>query len=401
MSRRANNRATRRARTAFTTVVSPLLLSYDFTGATLGNLGTLSSSYAGLNLTRASAATVQTSASALDSTPSTDQARIGSTGAAWGRGLVIEESRTNYATGARTIPTNWPIAGSGVTYTASQSSPDGTSNAVRVQLSGSGTFSNYQATGATAGVATFYSEWARGTSTSQSHNLIMGNGGSASNAFVVNTSTTWQRFTSNAYAANNPSQAIIPVDAEYNSIGAVDVVLDFCQVELGSFPTEAIVTAGATATRAGDRVFVTSAATMIDTNRMGLAFRFIAKGTPAQYSANAFIWYIDASNNAWIDTSQKVNVKLGGTTVTSASAISWAAGDVVDLWVACGAGSNAVVEYRVNSGATTTLLNTALAGNPSGAGNIDIFCSGTSNQLSAWLQSVSAYKTGQQPSWVV
>lgn len=377
------------------------LLSYSLSGGTLGNAGTLSSSFPGLNLTRASAATVQTAAATIDSTPTTDQARIGTTGA-FARGLVIEETRTNLEVNNRNqTAAGWSGAVNTVTTAGAGAGPDGTAgSATRHQVQATG-FSNSQGGSLAAGTKYVASEWLRGTSASSPYQMYIND--TALNFFPGSATTAWQPVASTVLTIGSGAGFLHYIcDATDNGgVGACDLLVDLTQLEAGNWRSEAIITAGASATRAGERVWITSAATVIDTNRLGLSFTFVGKGTPAQLTptVGAFLWWIDANNNAFIDTAQKLNVKLGGVAVTSASAITWAAGDVVDMWIACGAGANAVVEYRLNGGAKVVLLNTALAGNPSGASTIDICCSGTSNQFSCWLQNLTAYKTGQQPSW--
>jgi hypothetical protein len=406
MGRRSSLRHGRRGPYPFAGTAAPVttLLAYGFTGAALGNAGTLSSTFTGLNLTRASAATVQTSASTVDSTPTTDQARIGSQGAAWGQGLVIEEARTNLEPHARSMTSDTTSGAPTITEGAA-TGPDGTAAiGTRVQAS-SGAPWVLRGITQPAGFCTA-SSWIRATSGTTSMQFVMGGTPNTGALGLTAAGTTWARLSKSLTNNNALTNFIRPDTRDWTASGGVvaaatDGIWDLKQFEAGQWPSEAIVTTGASATRAGERLWITSAATVIDTNRMGLAFTFVGKGTPAQISTGAvvYLWWIDASNNAFIDTAQKLNVQLGGVTVTSVVAIAWAAGDIVDVWVACGAGSNAVVEYRTNGGAKTVLLNTALAGNPSGASTIDILCSGTSNQLSCWLQSLTAYKKGQQPAW--
>lgn len=374
------------------------LLAIDFTLATLGNAGTLSSSFAGLTLARASAATVQTSASAVDSTPTTDQARIGSLGAAWGRGLVVEEGRTNYIFNNRNPTAAGWAAGANVTTTvAFANGPDGSANACRHQIASNGFARSGGA--APGAVQTVASMWVQATSANSPYYMRWASGADA-NRLQNGTATSAWTIVSTGNVLSAASGFLYPSDVTDAAGSADDILTDLHQVEVGQWRSEAIVTPGtASATRAGDHLSITTQ--VVDSNRFGLELTFVAKGTPAQLvaSGNAFVWWIDANNNAFIDTSLKLNVKLGGTPVTSASAVAWAFGDVVGLWAACGAGSNAVVEYRLNGGAKTVLLNTALAGNPVQASTIDVLCSGTTNQLSCWLQRLTAYKTGQQPAW--
>jgi hypothetical protein len=379
--------------------VVPASLSVDFTAAPLGVMtnATIVGTY-GLSFARASAATVQTSASALDTTPTTDQPRIGSTGVSWGRGLVIEETRSSLIQNCRDTTAGGWNAGTATKTTGFSTGPDGTSGTGTRFTGTTIQYADYQ-TRTTSALGTngiVMSAWVRGA-VGATHNALRLAGSIDVNQEVSIPSTTWLRQVF-AFADASPGAGENMFVSDPGIAGvASDVAVDLFMVEGGKFVTESIVTGGATGTRAGERLFLTSAASVITANRLGIAYTFVGKGTPPQYTAIAYLWYIDANNNAWMDTNQKINVKIGGTTVTSASAITWASGDVVDIWIACGAGSNAVVEYRLNGGAEVTLVNTALAGNPSAAGSIDLMCSGTTNQLSCWLQKV----TSVQPSWVV
>lgn len=389
--------------------VSPVLFTLDFTSAALGAMAnaTFVSTF-GLSFARASAATVQTSASTVDSTPTTDQPRFCATGATGIRGLLIEESRSNLIQNNRDESAAGWNAGTSTVTTAYAAGPDGTTGTgSRTQGAGGGSdFGKYQTRSTVSlGTSQVLSAWVRGALGATHHTIR--SSGTPTDTFdtIAVAGTTWQRHVF-PFTSASPGSDNLFSDSSLSSGLTEDVVTDLMQIESGKFATSAIVTTGATGTRAGEHPSDASASRWSDANRISVEFVFCPLGTPAQYTANAYFWYIDANNNAWMDTSQKVNVKIGGTTVTSASAISWTAGQVVDLWIEAGGGAATKVEYRTSSdggstwGSVTTLINSALAGNLAPSA-IDVFCSSTTNQMSAILKSITAYKSGHAPAWVV
>lgn len=373
--------------------LSATTFSADFTAATLGAMAnaTFAAAY-GLAFARASAATVQTGAATVDSTPTTDVPRIGSVGAAWGRGLVLEESRTNLITNSRAAHLA-ATAGSLVSYTnAAFTGPDGTPTiADRVQVT-SGGFSNYATVGTVSGVG---SEWVVQGSAGTTYDLNVFNAGNS--ATGGSATASWQRvsiFTVNA-------TGFVPADGRANVIAAGnrDNGIDFMQFEAGNFATEAIVTAGASATRAGEHLSKASSASLVDAGRVGMYAKVIPKGALSGSAAAAYLWYVDASNYARIETTGNVTVTIGGTTqALSSSPVTWSAQDTIELWVEAGGGSlSTIAKYRANGGAATTIGTTTPLGSVSPGGGMDLLCSGTSGQLTSWVQQIVFYKSGQRP----
>jgi hypothetical protein len=79
--------------------------------------------------------------------------------------------------------------------------------------------------------------------------------------------------------------------------------------------------------------------------------------------------------------------------------MSWAAGDVLQIFVRAGGGQTTYASYTDNGGAKVVLgTGTALGSLAPGAG-VDLLCQSTSNQFTSWVQMITAWAAGQQPAW--
>jgi hypothetical protein len=79
--------------------------------------------------------------------------------------------------------------------------------------------------------------------------------------------------------------------------------------------------------------------------------------------------------------------------------VAWNAQDAVELVVeAGGQAAGTYASYRVNGGPTIVIGTGAALGPMQVTGAIDILCTGTSNQLSAWIQRLSFLAGGVRPS---
>lgn len=368
------------------------LLSVDFTTLAAGALVSLPS---GLLLTRASAATVQTGTSTVVIAGiTTDVARVGRRLDAEALGLVFEESRLNSASDGRVITAaSWTGPNCTSTNNAGNG-PDGSALADRVQTTSGGYSGQINQTGLTVGTwtASFWQKRYSGTG-----NATSGYRYSLSpQAITIN--ETWQRYSrQNAAAAQsfNPVATYAPVSV------AGDCLVDLMQLEEGKWPSEAIVTAGATATRQGERLYLPAASSVVTAGRLGLELRCRPKGARADYGAAIRLWTSGSDYAEVAVATGVVTVSIGGVTNTT-DAITWSQYDTLDLWIAAGGGLATVVKYRVNGGAVSTLTITGSAlGNVSTAGALDLLCNGTSNQLSCWLEKIRCYNRGRQPSWTL
>jgi hypothetical protein len=375
---------------------SVVLYDQGFEAAALGNLGTLSSFGAGgLSLTRASAATVQISASQIDSTPTTDQACIGSPGLGW-QGLVMHESWINELKDSRDITTaNWTAGGGSSTSGFSATAPDGAATVCRYNLA-SGALGRYY--NLATSIKHDSSFWARATSGTNSYQANLGSanlGGSLT--------TTWQRV-NNEVQNGGGFNLFGSARTSEGTNAARDWLVDLCCISrsvsnvITQWPGEAIITSGGTATRAGETLSI-GGSNIVSAGQISLELSVYPRAAIGSYNATnqLYLFYVDANNWMRIDTStSKVTAAIAGGTVTSATAISFAQYDKLEMFAQAGGGGNAYFSYRVNGGATTVLLNTALAGN---------YASSTTNILSGgavfscWLNHLTTYSFTNKPVW--
>lgn len=360
--------------------------------------------------TRGSGATVQTGTSSVVVGLGTDVAGIGRALDADALGLVLEESRTNAVPFARdTTGAGWS-AGSSTTETTAQTGPDGAAAATRSQVL-SGGFSRFCAVGSRPAGSYAVSLW------------VSRPAGSAASQWstVYNAATAWERAEAPTVGAAwqrrslvlaNPATnaiGIVPTDARastgYGGVAAAaqDLTHDLHQIEAGSFATEAIVTSGAAATRAGARLWHPYSAIVADRGRIGLELTLQPKGATTDYSADPYLWRASANNYATISKADgKVTIVIAGSSYTTASGFTWAAGDSVDLWIeAGGRAMQSVVKMRKNGGAVTVL---GTSPSPQAAlpvnGTLDILQNGSAAAvLSCRARKLATYASGSRPGW--
>lgn len=386
---------------------------FDLMPLSDGSNSTLLRSYlaaCGLTLTRASSATVQTSASTVvTSGIGVDDPRVGDAG--YGRGLVIEEARTNSCDTSN--PSSW-----GVSF-ATQSNvtgPDGATSASRLNDTDA-VNTGFAAKTISYTAATQYiaSCWMLPEASSPANSTFSFNTNDNGPSVSVTRPTglgAWARYVGATYVSGaGPSSnfSIVPAYAAAAHTGACSFAL--FQRENGKFSTEAIVTAGAAATRNADRVVV-DATRLIRSGRIRVSLRVALKGSIGgsnDYSADPYLWRYDASNYATIDrTTGAVTVVIAGGSYTTASGLTASAGNVIDYWIEAGGGSaSTVVQARkstdngVTFGAVTTLGTGAAQGTHPSATSMDLLSNaGSSGHLSAWVHRVTAYGAGRRPAWV-
>jgi hypothetical protein len=399
---------------------TPTVASVDFTSLAAGVLaggasaGSALELATGCRLTRASAATVQTSANTINVTPGVDAARIGRFSAQDALALVIEGAGQNLLGGPR-APTASPWTnGTGATTPNATAGPDGSVLALRATPA-SGQLGQQQTVTVAAGAPIACSMWCKsvvGAAPNSQCQVAFGDSASMDIARTIvgpqNVVSTigpgWMRFwVISAGNASNQASIVYNDGRNWTSKGGLvagprDAYLDFPQIELGQFLTEAMLV-----DRAGDHFWHPDAASLVSAARFSPRFRFRPKGASNQYASNMFLWNYDADNQAWINCSTRtLNVKIAGATWT-ASAMTWSAGDIVDLQIAAGDGaSQSMAKYRIGDGAVISL---GTSGSPQAAfsptGAIDLFCNGTSNQLSAYVERADFYRSGRLAYWAV
>lgn len=383
-----------------------LLAVFEFTTLTAGAL----TSVPGLVFARASVATVQTGTSTLvTSGISADVARAGKRLDADKVGLVIEEARTNSLHHSRTFTTGsgWNAGSGTFTGGVAVTAPDGAGTASRQQTS-VGQFGRVW-TGTMPSGARVQSIWVRRHTGASGQHQWYAYDGTTVTSQLASIPAGWSRLSIAITAAGTGGQVEVQSSQDLTASGggnpgALDNDLDLVQCEAGAFPTEAIVTSGAaTATRAGERLYHPAGTHLIDEGRVTFTVRLRPKGSSAQYSADMYLWKIDASNHARVDAATgAIIVTVGGVAYTTAAAMTWAANDTVDIFLAAGGGTDATAaKYRVNNGSATTLST----GSPDtqaalvASSTLDLLCNGTSNQFTAWVESIAFYKYGETPTW--
>ncbi len=413
-------------------------------GMSPGNLHALTRVAPGLTLSRASAATVQISASSIDTTPGVDDARLGSTGTF--QGLVIEEARRNIVSDSRNASVapwvNVPTT-AGIVVTPLQPSPDGSKSASRVQIPAGGHMAVYQ-TGANGGLQVDPTKvHANGAPYAVTGSLWV-HPTVAGGSVQWGIGTNWEKDTT-TYAGGGWVRSVLPpimldpkagvgapqqvaaftlaagINYSYfegmtggpDKDEAIDQVVDLAQAEIGAFATEPIVSTGAAATRAGERLHIVNGAGALDGGQLSLYVKMVPKGSASQYTSPAYLWSIDANNYALFDPrSQTVTLAVNGTVSTSAAAVGavspdggggdagvaelFTAGQVVEWFVRAGSGAG-LVQLRVKGGDTVTLIDAPVAGAMAAPDGIDLLSSGTSNQFSSWVERITIGHRGSDP----
>jgi hypothetical protein len=383
-------------------VANATIFAADFTGLTPGAVSSLPS---GLSFSRASAATVQIGTSTVvTSGITTDVARAGRALDADSVGLVVEPSRTNLVLQSRTL--NHANAGSGDTYTTGQTSPDGSTNALRAQINSSG-FSRYQLDAGITGTFSMSVWYAKGPGSGVYHNSFSTTAGASGFAFGT-ASASWGRVAIPAIAFAAQNRYALPMDGQNESAlggpgaAALDALVDMHQIEAGKWVSEFVSTSGATATRAGERLFVATGASVVSSGRVLMHLRAQLKHTPANADTAMRLWtdHADATTYVEIATTGVLTASVGGSTNTT-NALSWAANDTVDIFVAAGGGIATIVKYRVNGGATTTCTITGSAlGTIAPSGAIDLLCdASTAKQPGCRVYTLAFYRSGAAPAW--
>lgn len=381
---------------------------FDLMPLSNGSNSTLLRSYlaaCGLTLTRASSATVQTSASTLvTSGIAVDDPRFGSNGTA--SGLVIEEGRTNSAKDCQDRSTVSWNAGTGTPTYNYATGPDGLVLSDR-DVCASAAFGRYQTVAVAASTVYAVSQWARrgviGVAGSNGLSLSDAtNTGSLESALADAWGRVSTQFTT-AAAATALTYAPVEGRAVYGlTAQARDTVTDLVQVEAGRFPTEAIITAGATATRSPERLALASSSSVVIGGRLCLEICVTAKMASTDYTGTqAYLWSIDGNNQCYVDKATgKLFVLCNGASFSTPTNPTWNAGDSVCFWVEAGGGAlQTVVKYRVNGGATVTLGTSGSPQAKLSTGPLELANYITGRQFSGWFQYFRAWAPGRRPAW--
>lgn len=362
----------------------------------------------GLTLTRASAATVQTSASTVvTSGIGVDDPRVGDAG--YGRGLVLEESRQNKLVRSDTSVTSlaWgaTVAGgntlSGETVAAD--GPDG-GNAVKLTSSAvTGSFAHwYMGAGVATAAPYTFSSWLRGEVGGEVTSISSTPNGVTYFRNACTLTTGWQRFSATGTGTAATWYAQIGTDkrdASQPNTPAQITRAALAQYELGAFPTELVVTTGAAATRAADALTLNRS--LVRGGRFGVEYVFVPKASKGDISATSVLYY-EGTNCYTAIHAVNGNVQLivGGALVYNSAAsggyMNWSRGDVIKLWIEGGGGALQSRAKYSRNGVVTDL------GAGDGSVAPAIVPGATANlarDWSFWLQSVRAYAPGRRPQW--
>lgn len=287
-----------------------------------------------------------------------------------GIGLVLEPPRTNLIPWSRDLASGTWQAESLTTVTSNVGvGPDGSSLADREQVSSTG-FGRYRFDLVlTTSTAYYGSVWQRANSGTSSWQIDV----NASGATNVNqwyggasVSTTWERRgVGNTTGAAGTVGGLLSADGRDGSAaggiaaGARDLWVDLHQFEAGKYPTNAIITAGTSASRAGFRVSIP-----ISRYVRGGVFRAVLTTVPhgaaTEYdgdSATIRLWTIDANTYAEVNTTTRVlTVSVNGVARTAGVPLWWLKGHRVQWSWEVGNGALRVrYRYSTDQGATWTL----------------------------------------------
>lgn len=363
----------------------------------------------GLAFFRNSPATVQTGTSTLVS--SSIDANVAVVGRVLDTdtfGLQHEISSSNVIKDSRDMSTaNWAAGTATATYNYA-AGPDGAVLADRFNATNT-QFSRYiggdiQTNSIPGGTNVAYSMWQQAVTSSGGYQgyisepalqLLSGN----------LTGTSWKRLSLNHLVVVPGSVlSFVPLDARNLGSGssalARDVVLDYHQIELGGYPTSAIVTTGLAITRAGSRIQYTSPLSRLWNGRLNLELDLRPLGSSVAYSSGSQamrIWTDATNGNNFIEVNSAslcVSMSISGVmNYTVNSLPPWNANDRLQLFFGAGGNSASRVFAQVGTGSATELtISGSALGMLSPTGSIDLLSDGVTKQFSCWLVAERTYK---------
>ena len=362
---------------------SPLLLGFDYTTQSAG-IGTSPV----LVLTRASVQTAEDLTNEVIVLGlSNDTAAIATT--INGRtGLGHYPTRTNIQLWARgQSSSGW--GGNTATRTNGQSSPDGTTNAVRWQA----TSAQYSTFTINAGLSTAVktsSLWLRWGSTNALSGLRFNAGPVASDTsisaawvkktFTLAGTTTLTTITCDGRDASSDSPA-------GHTAGNRDVIADLFQLEFGAYASPYIDTTTVSVARAGQQLATPAAKVVTDGGKVSLYLEIEVPCTIANADTAQRVWSDPNDSTTFVElaTSGTLTISVAGSTNTCTIS-GPVAGSLIKLWVKCGGGAATFVEYKVDSSAVVTPAITGSAlGTIAPSGVLHVACSGTTKQFAGVL----------------
>lgn len=396
--------------------VAPLL-DVDFSTYALStgaNSATLNAAIAAVGgyFTRASAASVQTSASAMVTTGiAVDDARIGNAG--YGRGLVLERARTQLAP-LITTPGEYTVyncADNGLVDVG----PNGSTlsrEMVVVACPNPGDASClYKGTAVSSATLHVASAWYKGEVGGEATYLqFANNGGSLRQSTACALTTSWQRFQAAKVTSDYPGSVnwFIEMgtdrgDPAQGATLAATINLAYPQIENSWCATEWV----SSGTCAVDRHGFNSTTPLLSSNRVGLELSMIMKyaSSVIPVGSKVALWSVDANNRCYVENAAGtlvVHCTVAGVDYAAAVAPAWSQYDLVTFWCAAGGGATPTkLAYRIGGGAEIVIgVSGAAQGTiPSGV-PIDICHFAGADAHYLWLQRETFYAGGEKPSWV-
>jgi hypothetical protein len=178
---------------------------------------------------------------------------------------------------------------------------------------------------------------------------------------------------------------------------AVAYYVAAAQIELGAYATEAIPTAGATATRAGARLFHPYPSILADRGRLGIEMRMRPKFSSTQ--ASPYLWRFGVNSYCYYSVGVGLRVTVAGASdVLIGTAPAWSAGDTLDVWIAAGNGGTETA-MRVNGGALSRSSDATRRAALPVSGALDLLGYNASSVCSSRVERIATYAQGCRPGW--
>lgn len=278
-------------------------------------------------------------------------------------GLVLEPPRTNELLQSRS-PNTWNAGTATITPDAA-AGPDGTVAADRIAAA-SGQYGPFQSpAGLTSSSPYVFSQWARRGVVGEvsTHGFWEQDGTTSA---IISTevgalTASWQRVANAVQTLGASTTSVTAISCEGRAVGGLtaqarDVMIDFCQVEKGTFPTNALVSVASKVGRAGFGV-VFPLARFIRAGTFRILMTCVPLGAATEYAADGTtlrLWTIDAGTYAEFNAGTRIlTVVVNGTSRTASVALTWTRGQRVQFFFEVG-GGKLRVRYRVSSDAGAT-----------------------------------------------